>query len=637
MIPAFDLQGGLPLCAARAMAVGGVLSAFGTLTFQNLVARKAFAVMTGDAVKAVEARLRIVAQASAIVGVSDYAVWLVLQAGQMAETDGLAASLHAVPAVLAKTAFGHVILAQFATLAILLALVFLRGAASRPRAALGVAALAVALQAGHSHAYGMYGGPSVLLWCDVLHLLGAGAWLGGLAPLLLLVQRAPPKAGAVAARWFSPLGKACIAALVVSAIVQGWVLVATLPGLVGTAYGWMVLVKSVLFAVLLGFAAANRYRFAPALLADQAGAAKSVLIRSILLQTGFALAIIAAAIVLSMLPPAMHQQPGWPFTARLSLSAVREDPDFRREVVEALLCLAAAGCVLSASLVLRRVRLAACALAASFAWFAIPHLDLLLVPAYPTSFYHSPTGFAASSIADGSAIYARHCVACHGAGGHGDGPLASTLPVPPADLTADHLWMHSDGELFWWLSHGMQTPEGALAMPGFAAVLGEDQRWAAIDFIRARNAGDKMAATGGWTPARQAPGFDVTCGTSMQRLQDFRGKFVLLRFGAASGAPSAPGVVTILAGPHAEPGEAAGRCISTDDTLPAAYGLIAGLDAASLKGTDFLIDDNGMLRALQRPGAAAPWGDPATLEAEIRSLRTHPVAQAATAPMKMPM
>ncbi|MEJ0048599.1 MAG: CopD family protein [Rhodospirillales bacterium] len=98
------------------------------------------------------------------------------------------------------------------------------------------------------------------------------------------LRDAPPLAGAIAARWFSPLGKLCIAALSLSAAYQGWVLVASIPGLVGTAYGWVVLGKIVLFGVLLGFAAANRYRFAPALLRADPPAAKRVLVRSILVQ-----------------------------------------------------------------------------------------------------------------------------------------------------------------------------------------------------------------------------------------------------------------------------------------------------------------------------------------------------------------
>ncbi len=61
--------------------------------------------------------------------------------------------------------------------------------------------------------------------------------------------------------------------------------------------------------------------------------------------------------------------------------------------------------------------------------------------------------------------------------GSGDGTAAKSLSVPPADLTAGHLWIHDDGELFWWLSHGIDSADGGQAMPGFSGVLDEDQRW----------------------------------------------------------------------------------------------------------------------------------------------------------------
>jgi mono/diheme cytochrome c family protein len=35
----------------------------------------------------------------------------------------------------------------------------------------------------------------------------------------------------------------------------------------------------------------------------------------------------------------------------------------------------------------------------------------------------------------GRALYDEYCVACHGASGKGDGPAATGLPHPPADLT----------------------------------------------------------------------------------------------------------------------------------------------------------------------------------------------------------
>jgi putative copper resistance protein D len=106
-------------------------------------------------------------------------------------------------------------------------------------------------------------------------------------------------------------------------------------------------------------------------------------------------------------------------------------------------------------------------------------------PAYPTSYYSPTVPYAAASIVRGAAVYAENCALCHGAMGHGDGPVAAGLSVRPADLTEPHLFAHSPGDLFWWVSHGRDDG----VMPGFAGVLSANQRWDVINFIRARAAG----------------------------------------------------------------------------------------------------------------------------------------------------
>ncbi len=635
MIPPFDLQGGPGLVAVRDVSVTALLSAFGTIAFRNLVMPTVFVHMPADMAAVLKRRLLLLAQLSIAACVVGTLAWLAVQAADMADADSMGEAFAAVPTVLRKTSFGHVVTLQLAALVILALVLGTRDMRARQRAAFAVSIVTVALQAGHSHAESMFQGPSVLLFCDILHLLGAGAWLGGLLPLIVVVGMAPPRAGATAARWFSPIGQWCIGLLAVSALFQGFVLVATIAGLVGTAYGWMVLIKAALFAALLGFAYFNRYRFAPALLHDEPERARRILMRSIGLQTGFALAITVAAVVLSELPPAMHLQPLWPFKQQISFAAIQEDADFRREVTEAALALAVALALLVVCFTRRRRRLVACVAAAVIAWFALPHFDLLLATAYPTSFYHSPTGFSSETIVQGAGLFPQYCASCHGARGHGDGKLASSLPVPPADLTAAHLWMHSDGELFWWLSDGMKSPEGAQAMPGFAAALDENQRWALIDYIRANNAGNSMRQNGAWPHTVQAPGLEARCGTRTLQLADLRGRFVRLVIGAVSPTTGSQTRLVIAAGTGGEPAE---TCLVRDESVPAAYAIVAGSTAEALAGTQFLIDDQGWLRAMQRPGSPGGWDNPASLQAEIQTLRNHPLALSnAPMPMNMPM
>ncbi len=624
MIPPFDLQGGAPLAIVRGTAVAGMLSTSGTLAFRNLVLPKAFVHAPAALAASVKRWLLVLAQASLAVTLLATLAWLVVESANMADADSLSAAFAAVPTVLQTTSYGHVIALQVGALVLLAAMIGRRDTPFRQRLAFGVATVTLCLQAGHSHASSMEEGPSLLLGMDVLHLLGAAGWLGGLVPLLVVVRMAPPELGAMAARWFSPLGQWCIALLAVSALVQGWVLVGSVPGLVGTAYGWMVLVKLALSAVLLAFAAVNRYRFAPALRhAESPRSAKRILVRSIILQTGAALAIVGAAVVLSGLPPAMHLQPIWPFARRIDLSAVREDPDFLREAVLAGLSLAAALAILAAAFLWRRWRLPAAAVAALIAWFAAPHLDVLLADATPTSFYHSPTGFSSDTIVEGAALFGPNCAVCHGTAGLGNGPLAKGLAVPPANLTADHVLMHDDGEMFWWLSHGIQTPEGAPAMPGFAPRLTDDQRWSLIDYVRAHDLGVALRSSGVWPQPVRAPGFQARCGDAIIGSSDFDADFVRVVIGAAPAGPARPGLVEI----GTQPG-APGACVVGDEKVATAYAILSGVPPAALAGTQFLIDRAGWLRAMQRPGTSMGWDDAEMLSAELQSLRQHPVASA---------
>ena len=627
MLPEFNPEGGLMLALARGLSVAALLSVFGTLVFRTTIMVRVFPRMPGETVAVVKAGLLRLAWFSLGVNLVATLAWLLLQAADMAGATSVAQTLSAVRVVLSGTWFGHLVALQLLSVVAVAVVIGRRDHVRRQWAACVLSGLATALQAGHGHAAAMASGFSLLLASGIVHLLAAGAWLGGLAPLLLVVGAASPRDGAMAARWFTPLGKLCLVAIVATALTQGWVLVASLPGLVGTGYGWMVLVKTALFGVLFAFAVANRYRFAPALLRDDPASAKRVLVRSIGVQTAFGVAVVVAAAVLSNLPPAMHAQPVWPFPQRLSLDAVSEDPDLRYEVVGACVALACAAILALTPFLRWRLRWLGPAVAAAIAWFAVPHLDLLFVPAYPTSFQHSPTGFAASATVQGAALYPGQCASCHGAEGFGDGAAAPGLPVPPADLTAAHLWMHSDGELFWWLSHGIEAPEGGMAMPGFDHTLTPEQRWDLIDYVRAHNAGLVVQAAGIWSPPLQAPGFEARCaGDQIRSLADFRGGFVRLVIGTMPGVPD-PAVTTILAtaDPAAQPGP--GLCIADDAALPTAYGIVSGLAPQDLAGTQILIDGQGWLRAVQPGRTGSGWNDTQRLTATIRQLQANPIAR----------
>ncbi len=424
---------------ARFLADAGALSVFGILLFRTLIHDSAPRGLLAGSL------------AAALAG---NALWLLLQSESFADAPGT---------VLLGTLFGRVLLTQ----AVLLTL----GAATGGRWGAVLAGICVAAGAGHGHGVAM-GDAADLVVSHAVHLLAAGAWLGGLLPLSAAI--AAGNTGAPVR--FGRLAIAAVALLTASALWQGWSLGGGLPGLLGTPYGHLLLLKSAGFAAMLALAAWHRWRLVPAL-----PRTRRVLAISVLADTALGLAVLALAAILGGMEPGMHTQPNWPFPWRPDAGAFA-DPDLRAEVLGGL-----AWCALALALLAAGYWRRWCWLGLPVAlWLGLPHLDLLLMPATQTSFYTAPDPTPAS-IALGEALFERHCALCHGAGGKGDGPEAQRLPTPPADLTAQHLWDHRDGELFGWLATGMKAPDGQPAMPGFAAVLDTEQRWALIDAIRARN------------------------------------------------------------------------------------------------------------------------------------------------------
>jgi mono/diheme cytochrome c family protein len=89
----------------------------------------------------------------------------------------------------------------------------------------------------------------------------------------------------------------------------------------------------------------------------------------------------------------------------------------------------------------------------------------------------------AEDLASGQALFGRHCASCHGERGAGDGEAGAGLTPPPANLAfAARRPMASDGYLFWTIAEG-GGPVGS-AMPPFKDVLGRDEIWQIIAYLR---------------------------------------------------------------------------------------------------------------------------------------------------------
>ncbi len=87
----------------------------------------------------------------------------------------------------------------------------------------------------------------------------------------------------------------------------------------------------------------------------------------------------------------------------------------------------------------------------------------------------------------GKAIYERYCHFCHGRRGYGDGPVGMAITPHPADFVHDEKRMRkSDEKLFRSISEGIQRKIGgeAMAMPRWAGVLTEKERWDVLSYVR---------------------------------------------------------------------------------------------------------------------------------------------------------
>lgn len=150
------------------------------------------------------------------------------------------------------------------------------------------------------------------LGADIVHAIAAALWLGALAALtILLVRRTTPDDVSIhhALHAFAGLGTLAVVLVVLTGLVNSWFLVG--PARVGdlgtSLYGQLLIAKLILFGLMLALAASNRFRLTPALgLAVPAGepsAALRDLRRSLLLETGVGLALLAVVAVMGTLPP----------------------------------------------------------------------------------------------------------------------------------------------------------------------------------------------------------------------------------------------------------------------------------------------------------------------------------------------
>ncbi|HTR89029.1 MAG TPA: CopD family protein [Solirubrobacteraceae bacterium] len=108
---------------------------------------------------------------------------------------------------------------------------------------------------------------------DILHVLAASVWVGGIACLLIALPAATRRLEAsersrlllaTLAR-FSPLALASVIAIAATGAIQAYIDVRTLQGLLHTTYGALIIAKTVLLLALIGLGWVNRRRVIPLL------------------------------------------------------------------------------------------------------------------------------------------------------------------------------------------------------------------------------------------------------------------------------------------------------------------------------------------------------------------------------------
>ncbi|SFL74297.1 CopD family protein [Nitrosomonas communis] len=333
-----------------------------------------------------------------------------------------------------------------------------------------------------------------------LHILLAGIWFGALPAFLLIIydsRRASDKTSsqlnAASLKQFSVIALPVMLLIMATGLMLADRMVKTYyHALVASSYGWLLNFKLAILALILFIAHRARYRWLPLFSqfenTEQVKTGAEHLRKWVGFEFILALLLVLLAIMLANTLPAKHVLiENWPYPFRFSINATWEEPNVQE------LVWTGAALLLIALLTIwlgrkknwtwkKRILVPGALMVIALA-IALPPLA---IEAYPETYQKTPVPFDAISISNGSLLYAEHCASCHGPQGKGNGELADTLSTEPTDLlTKPHTARHTVGNFFHWLSHGIPGTD----MPGFAAVLSEENRWDIVNYLHALSRG----------------------------------------------------------------------------------------------------------------------------------------------------
>lgn len=294
---------------ARGVHIAATLLACGTIAFAVIIAEPAGAKVRAS-FAALRHQLTVLTWFALALTILSGAAWLVLLASDILGASITDVCLHggAWP-VLFDTRFGLVWCVRL-VLALLLGVLICQPATRGLQLAAAAALIALPALVGHAGASpGMAG--NFHLVSDMVHLLAAGAWLGGLPAFALLLARARSEPGwddvaVTATRRFSVVGILSVGGLLASGLTNSWYLLSGPRDLVTTDYGRLVALKIGLFAAMVTLAAVNRFYLTPRL---PERSALRALLRNSIAEIGLGLCVVLFVAILGTLPPAAHIHP----------------------------------------------------------------------------------------------------------------------------------------------------------------------------------------------------------------------------------------------------------------------------------------------------------------------------------------
>jgi putative copper resistance protein D len=248
-------------------------------------------------------RLALIASLGALITA---VAWLALESASMADDWSAAIDPEAIGAVLTDTAFGHAWAAHLILAAALVAVVIFEPSARWVATAVASAALLASLGL-VGHAAMQTGAEGVLHRMNhAVHLLTAGAWIGGLVPFAMCLsayRRDDLRKDAVQAMMsFSFWGQFIVAAIVLSGAVNIALTSGRAPIPPTTPYRALLVAKIISVGIMIALAIVNRYVLAPRL--KSSATALAALRLTSAAEVALGCVVIALVSVFALLDPA---------------------------------------------------------------------------------------------------------------------------------------------------------------------------------------------------------------------------------------------------------------------------------------------------------------------------------------------